>query len=438
MKQSVSKSLLVVAFAVFIFASCHKIDLPSVKSPESSPGNTIHPWINLQLRLIQTTPGFAPPVAARALAYANLASYETIVHGSPNFQSIASQLNGAPNFPKPSPVISYNWELAASAAFHQILPRLYSNTSQANLRSIDSLFAAIKNSLAGSADANLLKISEEYGRSVADKVFEWSQYDGGHNAQYDNFPYYVPPAGAQYWVPTSASTPIPLLSGWGNNRLFIPVNNTVAIPAPLIFSTTTGSDEYLQHLEVYNTSLNLTADQRTIALFWADGGGSITPGGHSFSIARQMAENKALDLMNTVQLYTKVGIAVSDAFVCCWKTKYTYNTLRPVTYIRNYINAGWTPLIATPPFPEHCSGHSTQSGAASVILTSVFGPVAFADHTHDVDGFSPRSFSSFDAFATEAMNSRLYGGIHIKKGNESGLQMGKLIADNVLKVKFAK
>jgi hypothetical protein len=69
----------------------------------------------------------------------------------------------------------------------------------------------------------------------------------------------------------------------------------------------------------------------------------------------------------------KLGVAQADAFISCWATKFRYNLLRPVTYIKRHIDPAWEPLLITPPFPEYTSGHSTQSGAASTVLTAVFG-----------------------------------------------------------------
>jgi hypothetical protein len=102
-----------------------------------------------------------------------------------------------------------------------------------------------------------------------------------------------------------------------------------------------------------------------------------------------------LSLARAAEAYAKVGIAVADAFIACWNTKYRDNLLRPVTYIRNLIDPAWTPLLVTPPFPEYTSGHSVQSGAAAQVLTDLFGDVAFVDRTHERRGLPARSFQSF-------------------------------------------
>ena len=91
----------------------------------------------------------------------------------------------------------------------------------------------------------------------------------------------------------------------------------------------------------------------------------------------------------------------------------------------------WTPLWNTPAFPEYSSGHSTFSGAASAILTSLFGNnVHFTTGSDNVPGYY-RSFRSFNQAAQEAGFSRILGGIHFMKANLDGLQSGQQIGQYV-------
>jgi membrane-associated phospholipid phosphatase len=124
-------------------------------------------------------------------------------------------------------------------------------------------------------------------------------------------------------------------------------------------------------------------------------------------------------------MMAKLGVALADAFIANWHTKYTYDTLRPVTYIRAHIDPAWEPYLITPPFPEYPSGHSTQSGAAAEVLTAMLGAgFAFVDETHVDDGMPGRAFPDFHAAAAEAAISRLYGGIHFREAIDDGLAQG--------------
>jgi hypothetical protein len=125
-------------------------------------------------------------------------------------------------------------------------------------------------------------------------------------------------------------------------------------------------------------------------------------------------------------------VAQADAFIGCWHTKYQWNVLRPITYIRRRIYPAWEPFIVTPPFPEYTSGHSIQSAAAATVLTGLLGAVAFDDSTNLAIGHPVRRFESFTAASDEAAISRLYGGIHYPMAITNGQEQGRCIGRHVL------
>lgn len=395
-------------------------------------------WIALELKLIKTTPGFTPPIAARALGYTGLVLYESVVPGMPAYQSLAGQLNGLPALPQPEATKEYNWAMAANSAQYALMKALYPTTSNANKITMDSMKLSLENSLKAGVASDVMDRSNLFGTAVATAIFEYSKTDGGHEPYKNVFPAdYVLPVGPGFWVATGAQF-IPLLPSWGSNRSFVATNASVNPPGPYPYSTATDSDFYKEALEVYTVSKNLTTDQKDIGLFWADGGGSITPPGHHINIAAIVLKKENARLDKAAETCAKVTIAVSDAFVACWRAKYAHNVLRPISYIRSQIDPNWVPLLDTPPFPEYTSGHSSGSGAASQILTDLFGEnYAFTDNTWQ-GTFANRSFSSFFDYANEATISRLYGGIHYRNGNEKGMANGRLIGKNVNALAFRK
>ena len=127
------------------------------------------------------------------------------------------------------------------------------------------------------------------------------------------------------------------------------------------------------------------------------------------------------------------SLGLFDGFISCWDEKYRSNLIRPESYINQYIDESWVPLLQTPPFPEHTSGHSVVSGAASTILTNVFGDnFAFADSTELQFGLPVRSYTSFNQAADEAAISRMYGGIHYIPAIEFGLVQGRGVGSWIL------
>lgn len=405
-------------------------------------------WFDLALALTRETAGFTPPVASRAFGYVGLTLYEAVVGGMPGYASLQGGVNGNLAVPAAENEDEYHWPAVANAALARIARLLYPTASATNLARIDSLEEALSAGFGSAADAEALARSASRGRTVADAVFAYSVGDGGHAGYARNFPSdYVPPVGAWSWVPTprpGGAPPRPALQPyWGANRPFaLPAGgdpNLECAPGPhTAYSEDTTSAFYAEAMEVYQTAQSLTPEQTEIALFWADNPGETpTPPGHSIAILSQVLALGDADLAIAAEAYAKVGMAVADAFIACWHTKYEYDLLRPVTYIERLIDPSWMPLLETPPFPEYTSGHSVQSMAAARLMTDLFGDgYAFTDRTHEARGLAARSFASFEEAAEEAAISRLYGGIHYRPAIERGLAQGECVAEAVSGLPF--
>lgn len=389
-------------------------------------------WFDLALGLVRTTPGYSPPVAARALGYAGVALYEALVPGMPDRDTFAGRLNGLTRPTGPRDAV-YHWPTVASSTLASILRTLFPTAPAAGLDAIDELERRHLAEAGKFVPLGVHRRSVERGATVARHVFDWSTTDGGHEGFRNNFPPYTPPSGAGRWEPTPPGFLRALQPYWGSNRPFLlPSGSSCQAPPPLSYSENPSSSFYAEGHDCYMATTQLTSEQETIARFWSDDpGATATPPGHSISILTQVIRGHDLPLDRAADAYARVGIAVADAFVACWNTKYEHNLLRPVTYIRRVIDPGWTPLLVTPPFPEYTSGHSVQSGAAAQVLTDLFGPLAFTDRTHESRGLPARSFGSFLEAAQEAAISRLYGGIHFRTAIERGLEQGICIARHV-------
>mgnify|MGYP000297078774 CR=1 FL=1 len=192
-------------------------------------------------------------------------------------------------------------------------------------------------------------------------------------------------------------------------------------------------------MEVYRIANQATQEQRQFALYWADDPVKTpTPAGHWAFIANDQLKERKADLGTAAKTFARLNMAMSDAFVAGWHTKYVYNLLRPVTYVQLVIDSNWVPgLMHTPPFPEYISGHSVQSSSAAGVLDNLFGAnTRFTDNTHNDRGWGPRTFPSFQAAANEAAMSRMYAGIHFRAGVEGGQVQGRCVAQKVMAIKF--
>lgn len=452
MKNLVGKLMPLLCSVILFQTGCRKEDaiIPRQNAPElsSKPPNATgrfdsdvaQTWYGLMMKLIVETPGHPPPVVARSFGYMGVTLYEALVGEMANHHSLVGQLNGLTSIPQREFGNSYIAPITANAALASIIKKLFQNASSANMHSIDSLESANDNLYSKHYNERILERSRHYGRAVADAVFNWSVSDGGNQAYLDIFPAgYTSPPGIEKWVPTPPQFQSAMLPYWGNNRTMVPANGPGPVdpPAPPPFSTSAGSPFYDAAYEVYSTGQHLSAEQNTIAEYWADDPGTFTPPGHNLAIVLQMIRNRHLNLIEAATLLAKVGIAENDASIVCWRAKFETNLLRPVTFIHAYIDPAWMSSIGTPPFPSYTSGHATFSGAAAAILSTEIGSqVSFADSSKIRDGFQPRSFTSFNEAAQEAAVSRLYGGIHYRFDNDNGFTCGQLIAGNVEQLKW--
>jgi len=430
---------------LWALTGCQKDEAPPLPDADNYKADIAIQWFDKLYELTKVCPGFTPPVASRAFAYAGVALYESVVPGMPEYRSLSRKLTGMPKMPVPDASKEYYWPACANAAMAYMAKNLYANMPADQFAAVEALENQFDLGNISQTDAETLARSAEYGRQVAEAIFYWSTADGGHQGYAKNFPTnYTPPTGPGMWVPTAPAFQRALQPFWGYNREFIPNGITYSQPpAPKPFSTDPASPFYAQGLEVYNVTTALTAEQEAIARYWSDDPGLPgTPPGHSINIASQILAKENASLSLAAETYCKIGIAVGEAFISCWKCKYVFNLLRPITYIRDVIDPNWTPILTTPPFPEYTSGHSVQSAATAQILTDLFGDqYAFTDRTHekrsDING-TPRSFTSFFDYAEEAAASRLYGGIHYRDAIEIGIEQGRKIGYSIRDLSFRR
>jgi hypothetical protein len=416
-----------------------QIQRASPSAPVSAYGIDVPlAYYDLSFTLSKRTGGITPPVQARIFAYMGLALYESVVGGMPRNASIARSLHVVARVPENHG--SKSWPLVASAAMAEVMRGLWgdaTNVAEQNIADIDSLEQQIADSF--DLQGSLARRSIEYGHAVGAAIYEASLGDGEDRAYLTNFPGdYVPPLCDGCWEPT-ASGQLAMQPFWKDDMTpFVLTPGDCGGDGPPAFSTTPGSLAYDEAYEVYATRNNLTAGQAVIARFWADGPGTINGPGHSLSTTGQILQVMNANLAQAAETYARVGLAVGDAVYAVWWSKYTYNWIRPVTYINRYIDPAWTTLLPTPPFPEYTSAHSSQTSAAINTLIGLWGDVGYTDHTHDADGFAPRTFASLTASMNETAISRLFAGIHFRSAISEGIDQGRCVAEEVDKLPWRK
>lgn len=414
------------------FIACRKNDNPSQVNNDASKysSDVIDKWITMQIRLERDATGITNVAFVRYYAYSGIAAFEALAPGTELSEVTNGKWNGLTNLPHAEFFKKYYWPASENASLASINRSIFINASPTDKAAIDSLENALNTTYLSTQNADVIARSNAFGKSVADAVFSWSETDGYKNASAA----YTPPVGFGLWVPTppalaAASTPY-----WGNNRPIIAGSTDNTQPgAPLAFSEDAKSPFFQMVKHVYDVSQTLTPDQTAWALFWRDIPG-VTVGGHWVSILQQVLKQTNSHLDKAALAYAVTGACFNDASISCWQTKYHYNLVRPITYIRNVMGfATWNSLLTTPAHPEYSSAHAVVSSAISDAFTVLFGNIgSFTDHTYDYLNFAPRTFSSFREIGEDAGNSRLYAGIHYQPSIDTGLIQGRKVAANIL------
>jgi PAP2 superfamily len=424
----------ILTLMLLVLFSCARTDDGKWRAKASNPDYLHRSFKAITDRIVHDI--FSPPVASRIYAYASVAAYEAARFSDPQLVSLVGQLNGLEYMPVPDVGQSYSYELAAVQATLKVGRTLIFSESDLDIF-INGLMDEIKSS---GIPKDVFKRSVAFGDTIANSVLAWAGKDNYKQSR--SFPKYTILSDPATWKPTPPAYMDAVEPHWNKIRTFVMDSAQQFKPAPPVpFSIQKGSEFYKIADEVYLTVKNLTKEQEEIARFWdcnpfvmnVNGhvmfaNKKISPGGHWMNIARVACTKVNASTAASAEAYVRVAVSLIDGFISCWDEKYRSRLIRPENYINQYIDEDWLPLLQTPPFPEHTSGHSTISGSAATALTSVFGEnFAFTDSTEIEYGMTARSFTSFQQAASEASISRVYGGIHYRPAVDIGLASGREI-----------
>ncbi len=379
-------------------------------------------WNALERRLVAEY-SVSPPEASRIFALTSVTMYDAMVaswaikyaylRATPAARSSRVRVRGSASV---SP--SYVSERAAlSSAAAAVLTALFPDARYPKASStIEALLgSAVKSERhSGAHFRSDITAGVELGRRVAELVIGRARADGADRAAEG----YVPSQVRGRWEPTPSRdgslNSSPLLPGWGRVRTWVLASGDAIRPSA---PARIGSEEWTAQIEaVHRTSHRLSPQERQIADKWVGGAGTATPAGMWNALACDLGVADGMSEPRLVRMLALLGVAQADAFVACWDSKYAYDCCRPITAIRETIDAKWQSYLETPPFPSYPSGHATTSSAAAQVLS-------FQMPGHGVE---------LMAMADQATDSRLLGGIHTPQDNDVGRQMGRLIANGVI------
>ncbi|MEZ4988709.1 MAG: vanadium-dependent haloperoxidase [Saprospiraceae bacterium] len=438
---------------ILTWNSCQRDEtvIPDQPSPTAYTAAVPLAYHELFLNLERFTPGYRPPVSARASAYVSWIGYEAIVAGTSGYQSLVDYYN-VPNVPTADPDLEYHWPTVLTEAYTTALEYFFPTAPAEHLFSIyqtrTDFFLDFKQDL----PQEVFSRSSAFGRELATAICAWSATDeAGHEAYLRNSdPTYQPPGGPGRWQPTYPDFSQALLPRWGDVRTFAADESDI-VADPLPYDETPGTELYLQAEEVMEKVNEIKTggleEDFWIAQFWSDDCPilTFTPSGRWYAVANQLVVRHNMRMDEAVALYARMGMALNDAGVRAWHEKYRFNYLRPIDYIRAVMpdQQAWNTVMCpdgsgnyfTPNFPAYPSGHATFSAAAIKVLEAYFGAnTGMIDRCHEgrseFNG-APRQFQTFRQMAEENAYSRIPLGVHFQMDSDEGLLLGYGIGDKI-------
>jgi membrane-associated phospholipid phosphatase len=362
-----------------------------------------------------------PPYAARAYSYVAVAQYDAL-KAAWFYKYLYNR--PAPARVDPSiPALMPSTELPAypsedavlSAVSAELLKLLFpTSVEEITVRAAEQRQAAM---LSGKASASDLAAGQALGQAVAAVFAARAASDGmraaaGSPPQWQALADAASARGETPWRSMETPPRPPMLPFFGRVRAWMMSPDDIITERPGAPPSTSSAAMAAELAEVRHAVDNITRDQLAIVHKWADGASTPTPPGHWDGIAAPYISAARFSEVRAARALALLNMAMHDAAVGCWDTKFAYFNPRP-----SQLDSGLKTVIGLPNFPSYESGHSTFSAAAAAVLSYLF----------------PQSSADFEALRDEAALSRLYGGIHYRSDIEVGKEHGKRIAGYTLR-----
>ncbi len=391
-----------------------RTDVDETLAREWNVDPAVRPWLETAMEYVSLRPK-DPPGASRAYGLVSVAMYDAVVatwHYKHRYDREPPEVENALFDPGPEP--SYPSEHAAIAgAASRVLAYLFPEQPAARLRKM-AHDAADSRVLAGVNSRSDVDAGLELGNAVGDAVIAHARKDGASRVWRGRRP-----RGRGYWAPPpgSVARPVQPLAGTWHTWVMESGDQFRSPPPPKF-----GSPEFMQEARtVMRVREQLTPEQKQIADFWAGGEGTPLPPGIWNQVALDYVDKANLSVPHQARVFALINVAMADAGVASWDTKYAYWYPRPENGIRDAgLDRKWKPYLDTPFFPAYVSGHATYSGAVGEVMAHLF----------------PEDARLFRQKAREAAWSRVLGGIHWPVDGSEGLKIGRKIG--ALVVEWAK
>ncbi|MCU1269953.1 MAG: hypothetical protein JWN74_1247 [Acidobacteriaceae bacterium] len=445
--------------------------------------NTAVQWDNVALQGVRDSK-LGAPIVARALAIVHTCMYDA--WAAYDERAIGTQLSGALRRPKSEQTLENKDKAISYASYRALIDVLPSDTESLYKPLMkrlgydwkdDSTDIETPTGIGNVACGAVLEFrhhdkSNQLGDLSQGAYSDWTHYRPVNMPI--PFPVKLPvihPVDMNHWQPlifvnSTGDFATQMFSGaqWCDVTPFaLAKGDEFRSIAEKLGPATYGSDEYQQQAEeLVQINANLTDREKMISEYWSDEPDSEQLLGHWMMFAQWVSARDHHTFDDDVEMFFALSNAILDSSIAAWDMKRAFDSVRPATAIPFLLSgkkirawggpgkgtvdmdgSQWIPYQAatfpTPPFPDYVSGQSTYSAAAATILAAWtksdrFGySVTVPTGSSKIEpGITPKrlvtlQWGTFSDAADEAGMSRRYGGIHFRRADLAGRQLGRLV-----------
>jgi len=422
--------LLAALLALTVLTAPQVSAAPAVAGPPN-PG-TVRDWNLHAVNALINAPGALipgagqpPQVSALHLAMVQGAVYDAVNAIDGGHQSYLGGL--PPASPTASP------EAAVATAAHHVLVGLGIGLVPALPQIVrDRLDALYADALAGIPDGEAKSDGIAAGAAAAAAMLAARAADG----RYVPFSFAVGD-GVGEWRPTGTGND-PFAWVAGVDPFLLESSSQFRTKGPHALTTDAYAKDYNEVKELGGPDTPdspRTEEQTAVAKFY-----TVNPVELFNRTFRVVGAERGLTLVEEARLFAMVNMAGADGLISCWDEKAFWSFWRPVTAIHEGDNdgnpdtagdAGWTPLLATPPYPDHASGYNCVTSSMMYTADAFFGAKKMAFSVVRIAPGVPnvtRVYERFTDVVDDTIDARVYLGIHFRAADVQGAGIGKDIA----------
>lgn len=372
-------------------------------------------WNETAWRLTGAMP---PPVHGRIVSTMHAAVFDAVNSLEHRYAAYAIDVQ-AP--------IGTSADASAASAAHGVLVRMLPQ------RQVE-LDAALAASLAKIPEGDGKTAGQALGKDVAERMVALRSSDGmGGKASYSFG------SGPGVYQATPPMNQAPVLPQFRMVRPFLLKDvKQIELPGPPPLTSSIYARDLNEIKAVGGRiSRKRSGEQTAVAIFWA--ASEFLPWN---AVARAAAQAHPGPLADNARLFALLNMAMEDALIVAFESKYRFNAWRPITAIRNATSTNnlavsadpsWEPLLVTPPHQEYPCAHCITSGAAETVLRAFYGNDKVDASVVLPDLGVLQHYRSFSEITREVENARVWGGIHYRTSAEHGTAAGRKIGEYALK-----